>query len=187
MIIFESYLIARSCTKEDGFCNTGLKVNILSGASFVVWIALIAGLLLKIYDFANNGNLIYLTIPSTETYLFYLEILLGTIFPIYLLSYKKLREDKKWLYIISICVISGLILNRLNVSITGLTASSGVNYFPSFDEISITLMLVVLAIFVFRLIAKYFPVFVSEESEDFISETNSIKSKPIKLSEQYEK
>jgi Ni/Fe-hydrogenase subunit HybB-like protein len=159
MIIFESYLVARALNKEDGFYNTELKINILSGASFAVLIALIAGLLLKIYDFASNGKFVYLTIPSTETYLFCFEIVLGTITPICLLSFKKIREDKKWLYIITICVISGLILNRLNVSITGLAASSGVNYFPSFDEISITAMLVVLAISAFRIIAKYFSVF----------------------------
>jgi Ni/Fe-hydrogenase subunit HybB-like protein len=186
MIIFESYLIARSCTKEHGFCNTGLKMNILSGASFVVLIALIAGLLLKIYDFASNDKLIYLTIPSMETSLFYLEIIIGTIVPIYLLSYKQFREDKKWLYIISICVISGLILNRLNVSITGLVASSGINYFPSFDEISVTMMLVVLAIFAFRLIAKNFSVFLIEESEEKESNNSANKSKQIILSEQYE-
>ncbi|HEX7358836.1 MAG TPA: Ni/Fe-hydrogenase cytochrome b subunit [Ignavibacteriaceae bacterium] len=186
MIIFESYLIARGCTKENGFCNTGLKINILSGAAFVVWIALIAGLLLKIYDFVNNDKLGYLIIPSMETSLFYLEIVIGTITPIYLLSYKKSREDKKWLYVISVCVISGLILNRLNVSITGLVASSGANYFPSFDEISITMMLVVIAMFVFRLIAKNFSVFINEESVEQAIVQNDNKSKRIILGEQYD-
>ncbi len=186
MIIFESYLVARAFTKENGFQNTELKMSILSRAAFVVFITLIAGFLLKIYDFLNTGNLVYLTIPSTETYLFYLEILLGTIVPIFFLSYRKYREDKKWLYIISICVISGLILNRLNVAITGLVASSGVNYFPSFDEISITMMLVVLAIFAFRLIAKNFSVFMSEESEDLLDEKSVYKSEQIILSERYE-
>ena len=182
MIIFESYLVARGLTKEDGFQNTGLKMDILSGAAFAVLIALIASLLLKIYDFIDDGKLYLWTVPSMETYLFYLEILLGTIAPIYLLSQKKFREDKKWLYIISICVISGLILNRINVSITGLVASSGVNYFPSFDEISITLMLIVLAIFAFRLVAKNFAVFVTEEHEHSASEKDIAKTKPITIS-----
>lgn len=186
MIIFESYLIARSCTKEQGFLNTGLKINILSGVSIVVWIALIAGLLLKIFDFVSNNKLSYLIVPSMETYLFYLEIFLGTVIPIILLSNKKLREDKKWLYIISICVIGGLILNRLNVSITGLVASSGVNYFPSFDEISITMMLVVLAIFAFKMIAKNFPLFVSEESKHTENSITSKETQQIILSKQYE-
>ena len=77
-----------------------------------------------------------------------------------MLSYGKFRTDKKWLYIISICVISGFILNRMNVCITGFIESSGYNYFPSIDEISITLMLVVLALTAFRVVAKNFPVFV---------------------------
>ena len=171
MIIFESYLIARAFTNADGVHNTDLKMNILSGAGFGVLITLIAGLLLKIYDFVNNGKLIYLTILSTETYLFYLEIVLGTVVPIYLLSYRKFREDKKWLYIISVCVISGLILNRFNVSITGLAATSGINYFPSFDEISITMMLVVLAIFAFRIVAKNFPVLRVKNLKSRLKET----------------
>ena len=164
MIIFESFIIARAFNKEDGFKNTGIKMNLLTGASYVVLVALIAGFLLKAYDFIDNGKLGYLFIASTETYLFYLEIILGTFIPIALLSQKKFREDKKWLYLISISVICGLILNRLNVSITGLAASSGINYFPSFDEISITMMLVVLAISAFRFTAKYFTVFIDEET-----------------------
>lgn len=186
MIIFESFLVARAFTKEDGFYNTELKMDILSGASFAVLIALIAGFLLKIYDFIGNGKLPLLTVPSTETYLFYLEIIIGTLVPIFLLSYKKLIEDRKWIYLTSICVISGLILNRLNVSITGLAAYSGVNYFPSFDEISITMMLVVLAIFAFRLIAKNFAVFVRNESENSVNEKVTTKLKQIILSERYE-
>ena len=63
MIIFESYLIARAFTKEDGFHHTGLKMDILSGASFAVLIALIIGFLLKVYDFADNGKFHLLTVP----------------------------------------------------------------------------------------------------------------------------
>jgi Ni/Fe-hydrogenase subunit HybB-like protein len=186
MIIFESYLIARAFRKEDGFSHTGLKMNILSGASIAVLIALIVGFLLKTYDFIDSGKLSLLTVPSTETYLFYLEIIIGTLVPIYLLSNKKLREDKKWLYIISICVICGLVLNRLNVSITGLATYSGISYFPSFDEISITMMLVVLAIFAFRIIAIKFAVFIRDESESSSSQKGEANSRQIILSERYE-
>ena len=186
MIIFESYLIARAFSKEDGFHHTGLKIDILSGASYAVLIALIVGFLLKMYDFIDSSKLSLLTVPSTETYLFYLEIVIGTLVPIFLLSYKKLIEDKKWIYLTSVCVISGLVLNRINVSITGLSASSGVDYFPSFDEISITMMLVVLAMFAFRLIAKNFAVFVSDESEISVNDKDAATSKQIILSERYE-
>lgn len=152
MVIFESYLIARAF-------NKGLKMNILSGAAFAVLIDLITGFLLKAFDFISAGKLYLLMVPAKETYLFYLEILIGTFIPVFLLSQKRVREDRKWLYISTIFVISGFILNRFNVSITGLERSAGYAYFPSFDELSITLMLVVLAMFAFRLVVKIFPVF----------------------------
>ena len=173
MIIFESYLNVRAF-------NTGIKLEILSTISVIVLIDLIAGFLIKFFDLFATGKLAYLIIPSTETYLFHLEILIGTFIPIYLLSYKKYREDKKWLYIISIFVISGFILNRMNVSITGLAASSGKNYFPSFDEISITMMLVVLAMFAFNLIVKNFPVFTEENGNNELMK-KEFSSKPKKL------
>lgn len=172
MIIFESYLVARALTKEEGFKNTWLKMNILSGASKAVLVALIIGFTLKISDFVSNGKLIYLTIPSMETYLFYLEIIIGTLIPIYLLSFKRFRNSRKWLYVISVLVISGLILNRLNVSITGLAATSGVDYFPSYDEITITAMLVVLGLFAFRMAAKYFPLF---EEHGHVEHDNNVQ------------
>lgn len=162
MIIFESYLVARSLTKEDGFYNTELNMEVLSGTALAVLAALVAGLLLKANDLLENGKLTYLTKFTQESFLFYLEIIIGTLIPVIMLSFRKFRNDKKWLYIISVCVISGFILNRMNVCITGFIESSGYNYFPSFDEISITLMLVVFALTAFRVIAKNFPVFVLE-------------------------
>jgi Ni/Fe-hydrogenase subunit HybB-like protein len=177
MIIFESFLNARAF-------NIGIRVNILSSVAFVVLIDLIAGFLLKFIEFFGAGKLTFLMIPCTETYLFYLEILIGTFLPVYILSYKKFREDKKWLFISSILVISGFILNRMNVSITGLAASSGRNYIPSFDEITITMMLVVLAMFAFRLVVKNFPVFVDEEDfQNVTNESKAIKAKQIIISE----
>ncbi|MBK7979352.1 MAG: polysulfide reductase NrfD [Ignavibacteriae bacterium] len=166
MIIFESYYIARSMTKDEGFSNTGLKMEVLSGISTAILAALVLGFLLKLNDLMENGKLVYLTKLTQESVLFYLEIIIGTIIPIYLLGFGNYRNDKKWLFITSIFVLSGFILNRLNVCVTGLIKSSGYNYFPSFDEISITLMLVVIAVIAFRAVAKYFPVFESEHDTE---------------------
>ncbi len=177
MIIFESFLNARAF-------NTSIRMNILSGLAFAILIDLILEFILKLTEFIAAGKLIYLTIPSTEAYLFYLEVFIGTLLPVYILSNKKLREDRKWLFISSVLVISGFILDRMNVSITGVAASSGKNYFPSFDEISITLMLVVLAILAFRFVVKNFPVFTGEKSLQIIGRERSAKnSKQLIVSE----
>jgi len=184
MIIFASYQTARAFPDGSKVRNTGLKLDILSSAAFVILISLIAGFLLKGFDFINSGKLHLLEIASTETFFFYLEILIGTVLPVYLLSQRKYRENKTWLYISSILIISGFILNRMNVSITDLAASSGINYFPSFDEISITLMLVVLAMLAFRFIVINFPVFVDEnENDNVVHVKKEPKTKQLILSE----
>jgi Ni/Fe-hydrogenase subunit HybB-like protein len=53
----------------------------------------------------------------------------------------------------------GFLMNRLNVSTTGFVASSGVNYFPSWMEIAITLALVATGFFVFAMAVRYLPIF----------------------------
>ncbi len=158
MIIFESYLNTRAF-------NTGLSINILSKASAAVVIVLLIELVLKFTDMVFSNKLYLLGVPSMETSLFYLEIIIGTIIPVIILSSKKNRENKMLLFLASISVISGFILNRMNVCITGMVASSGINYFPSIDEINITFMLVVLAMLGFKYVVQTFPVFVEEEDK----------------------
>jgi Ni/Fe-hydrogenase subunit HybB-like protein len=176
MVIFEAFLSARAF-------NHGLKLNLLSTCSFISFIFIIINFTLKIVYFIMSGKLQYLLVLSPVTYLFYLEILLGTIVPVFFLSSRKFREDRKYLYLSSIFIISGFLLNRINVSITSLAAMSKVSYFPSITEISVTLMLVVIGMWAFKLIIENFPVFSEElENEKPLSVIESI-SKPLTLSE----
>ena len=156
MIIFESYLNARAF-------YSGLRLKILSELSLAVLTVLIIEFLLKFFDLMLSGKLMYLFTASMETSLFYLEIIVGTFIPIIILSNKNNRENKGMLFIASGMVISGFILNRMNVCITGMVASSGVKYFPSIDEITITFMLLVFALLAFRFVVRNFRVFDDEE------------------------
>lgn len=70
-------------TKDEGFSNTGLKMEVLSGISTAILAALVLGFLLKLNDLMENGKLVYLTKLTQESVLFYLEIIIGTIIPIY--------------------------------------------------------------------------------------------------------
>jgi Ni/Fe-hydrogenase subunit HybB-like protein len=107
--------------------------------------------------------------------------LLGTIVPAFFLSSRKFREDKKYLYFSSLFIISGFLLNRINVSVTSLSAMTSTSYFPSVNEISVTLMLVVIGMWAFKLIIENFPVFSEElEIEKPVGVFESI-SKPLTL------
>ena len=174
MVIFEAFLSARAF-------NHGLKLNLLSTCSFISFIFIIINFVLKMVYLSISGKLQYLLVLSPVTYLFYLELLIGTVVPVFFLSSRKFREDKKYLYFSSVFIISGFLLNRLNVSITSMAAMSKASYFPSINEISVTLMLCVIGMWAFKIIIENFPVFSDElEIEKSVGILESI-SKPLTL------
>ncbi|MCX7611175.1 MAG: Ni/Fe-hydrogenase cytochrome b subunit [Ignavibacterium sp.] len=152
MVIFEAFLSARAF-------NKGIEEDLLSNIGLFSVIVLMIGLIIKIIDFIISGNFYLLLKLNNNSLLYFLEVLIGILIPFGLLIQKRFREDRRWLYASSIMVISGFLLNRLNVSITSISPDVGVTYFPSVNEISVTLMLVVLGLWSFKMIAKYFPVF----------------------------
>jgi hypothetical protein len=72
-----------------------------------------------------------------------------------LLLFRKVREDRQGLFGVAVLVITGFLLNRLNVSITGMEASSGVHYFPRWTEVAVTLSIVGVGFLLFSLAVRY--------------------------------
>lgn len=155
MVIFEAYLSARAF-------NKGIEIDLLSRVGLISVIVLMIGFIIKLIDLIISGNFILLLSINNYSLLYYLEILIGILIPFGLLIQKNFRENRRWLYASAIMVIAGFLLNRLNVSISSISPEVGVSYFPSFNEISVTLMLIVLGMWAFKLIAKNFPVFTEE-------------------------
>lgn len=154
-------------------------INLLSALGNAAFYVLITGLIVKITDMAFTGRINIMMTARSETYWFYSEVIIGTIIPVLLLSTRKYRKNSFILFIASLCIITGFMLNRLNVVITGFAASSGTKYFPSFEEISITMMLIVLGIFAFKLAVKYFNIFGEYGSGEI---TNNKQPVSVKIS-----
>lgn len=152
MIIFEAYL----CSRAFG---QGLRLWVLSGLGKIILAVLAGELVFRFSDILIEGKAALLFVQTQETWLFWLEILIGSVIPIVILSVPNYLADRRWLYFASVFVISGFALNRLNVSITSLVRSSGERYIPTFGEISITLMLIVLGMLAFRFVTRRFRVF----------------------------
>ena len=148
MVIFESNLSSRAFGRE-------IEMPLLEvlGRAMAVVLAIYG--LLKLQDLWGRGALAHLREPSTETVLFVLEITLGLLIPLPLLLFRKVREDRDGLFGVSVLVITGFLLNRLNVSITGLEASSGVHYFPRWTEVAVTLSIVGMGFLLFSLAVRY--------------------------------
>jgi Ni/Fe-hydrogenase subunit HybB-like protein len=157
MIIFESFLSARAFKK-------GLELNLLTEVGRIAVLMLSVYLTMKIVDLWNSSSFSLLFLPRTETYLYWFEMSVGVLAPLLLLSMGRVRETYKGLFAGATMIIIGFILNRMNVSITGMEGAAGVTYFPSWMEITVTLMVVTIGFIVFTLAVKYFPVFKHVES-----------------------
>ena len=157
MVIFESFLSSRAFKR-------GLEMNLLSEIGRVAVVVLTVYLTMKIVDLADRQAFALLLQPRMETYLYWLEITLGVFAPLVLLSRRKIRESQNWLFLSSVLIILGFILNRMNIGITGMEAWAGKAYFPSWMEISITLSIVVAGFIIFSFAAKYLPLFHHEQS-----------------------
>jgi c(7)-type cytochrome triheme protein len=155
MTIFESFLSFRVFKKR-------LELDLLSEIGKILVVVLGVYLVLKIQDLTGRGALGLAFQPSYEGRMFLAEILLGVIAPIVLLVVPRIRTNDLGLFISAFMVVLGFIMNRLNVSITGMEASLG-SYFPSWTELSVTIMIVALGFVVFGLAVKYLPVFPQSE------------------------
>jgi hypothetical protein len=64
--------------------------------------------------------------------------------------------------IASIMALIGIVLNRLNVSIISFNWYADVHYFPTWQEIVVTLMVIFAEVWVFRWVVTRMPVFSSD-------------------------
>ena len=148
MVIFESNLSSRAFGRE-------IEMPLLEVLGRAMAVVLTIYGLLKLQDLWSRGALVHLREPSTETILFLLEITLGLLIPLPMLLFRKIREDREGLFAVAVLVITGFLLNRLNVSITGMEASSGVHYFPRWTEVAVTLSIVGVGFLLFSLAVRY--------------------------------
>ncbi len=155
MVIIESFLSSRAFHRE-------IELPILSRLGKVSAVALAVYLVLKIEDIINYNLTPYLFTFNLEGILYWSEIIAGILLPIVLLVIPQVRTSKRGLFYSAILIVTGFVLNRMDVSITALERHYGVNYFPSWMEISITLMIVAVGFGAFALAAKNLAVFPKE-------------------------
>lgn len=149
MTIFESWHSARAFGQQ-------LEFGLLVGLSRVLAIVLGVFLTFRVLDFEHRGVFALLFVPRTETYLFWLETLLMVV-PMVL--FFRGRLSPRALYYCALMVIFGFITNRLNVSVTGMEASSGGTYIPRWSEIAVTLAIIALGFAIFRQAVHQLPIF----------------------------
>jgi Ni/Fe-hydrogenase subunit HybB-like protein len=159
MTIFESFMSFRAFGKR-------LETDLLRDLGRVILVILLAYLALRVGDLLYRGKISLLWQPRTELYLYYLEVGVGVILPSVLLAVRRLRGNDNVLFFSALFVILGFVMDRLNVSITGMAASSGVAYFPAWTEISVTMLIVAIGFGVFAFAVKNLKIFTEGETPE---------------------
>ena len=156
-----------------------LEPPVLEGLGRALAVVLMIYLCGRFLDLQDRGVLALLRRNRIETWLFALEISL-MLAPMLLLFQRRVRSHPGRLYACALMVILGFIANRLNVTITGLEASSGTHYIPKWSEVSVTLSMVALGFAVFRYFAQHFPIF-EERRPQLFEEGRSRPHAPASL------
>ena len=135
--------------------NVKLDLKILSDVSRVIAPLLALWGVFRIVDLITHDATPYLVVWREETLSFWLEMILLVIAPVVLLSREKVRNNPQYLYWTCALVVMGFMANRLNVSITGLQATSGVYYIPKWTEFATSLAVLTAAVLAFRYAVIY--------------------------------
>src|SRR5438477_2288551 len=117
MTIFESSISSKHFGLQ-------LELPVLQELGRVLLVVLGVYGILRFEDLANRGALKLAFHAGYEAYLFWLEIMLAIILPLFLLVQKRVRNSATGLYLSAVLVVLGFITNRMNVSITGMVGST---------------------------------------------------------------
>jgi Ni/Fe-hydrogenase subunit HybB-like protein len=163
MVIFESLLASRSFKLKP-------EKKVLSGIAAYIPPLLGLYLAVKIVDITLRDAWPYVFEGSIQSTMFIIELTLGVIIPMLILSVRKNREKINMLFISSALVVLGVALNRINVFLVAYKPLYATKtYFPSIFEFAVTAGLVCTLALVYRAVVMIFPV-IQVESHNQISE-----------------
>lgn len=166
MTIFESWHSSKAFGKQ-------LELPLLASMARVLAVLLAAYLTIRFVDLYHRGVLALVMEWRMESYLFGLEIAL-MLLAMLLLFRRRVRLNPRALYACAVLVVFGFVTNRLNVSVTGMEANAGVGYVPRWTEVAVTLAIIAAGFAVFRMAAKYLPIFEPNGVEELPREREAV-------------
>jgi Ni/Fe-hydrogenase subunit HybB-like protein len=152
MTIVESYLSGRAFGRK-------LEMELLEPLARAMVVVLSVFGVLRLQILFRNGSLPGLLRPGYEQSLFLVEFVLLVLLPVAILLRPKLRRSETGIVIAGFSAVLGFVMNRLNVSVTGMEAAAGVRYIPSWMELAVSFGMVAMGFVAFAWAAKNLPIF----------------------------
>jgi Ni/Fe-hydrogenase subunit HybB-like protein len=137
-------------------------IEVLRGLARGSLIAAAFYFLFKLWSLLAGPGLAAAFDGSFAANMYLIEMLVGVILPLALLSVRGVRTRVRSIFTVNVLVIVGILLNRMNVGLFGIADYAnryGADYFPSFGEFAITAAMVAFAILGFKVSVKYLNVF----------------------------
>ncbi|MGD8439586.1 MAG: Ni/Fe-hydrogenase cytochrome b subunit [Holophagae bacterium] len=151
MICFEGFLSWR-------FLGHPPRMDLLPNLARVMALILIVYFVLRIEDLAVRGVLSLAFGVGIPSMLFWLENLLFVIVPVAIVFRTARRMSTRALFIASLCAVLGFIMHRFNVAVTGMQLIQPTGYFPTWQELVISLSLIALGFVAAGLAVTFLPV-----------------------------
>jgi Ni/Fe-hydrogenase subunit HybB-like protein len=142
--------------------NHKVDKEIFFGLARGVLNTLVIYLVLKLYFLVKNAGIGAAFDGSLEANMYLLEMFIGILLPIVMLASRSIRTNMTGIFSVNILVIVGVLVNRMNVCLFSMqeySTAQGASYFPTIMEFLLTLGIVSLGIFLFKMAAKYLPLF----------------------------
>jgi Ni/Fe-hydrogenase subunit HybB-like protein len=152
MTIVESFLSSRAFGRE-------LELPLVSELSRVIVVVLALYFTVRIQDLMSRDALKYVFMPTYQSGMFLVEMVLGVLLPFFLLLSPRIRSSRNGLFYSAVLVLLGFVAHRMNTVITSMEQWPDRLYVPSVQEICVTLGLAAFGFTAFAFVARYFKVF----------------------------
>ncbi len=159
MVIFESSTGSRVFRRP-------LETDVLTGLGRALPYILSLYLLLKVGDIVARGAVDAAFTLNTQSIFFWIEIMVGVVLPLALLLSSEVGRSASGLFWSAVCVIAGVVINRLNVGIIGIKVESWQTYFPSWMEFAVSIGIVSAGLILFSLAVRHLPIYEHEPEPD---------------------
>jgi Ni/Fe-hydrogenase subunit HybB-like protein len=159
MVIFEGIVSAKIFKRKP-------ETELLGGLAKVLPVLIIIYLIMRLGTIVIAGKLAAVFAMDTQSLMFLVELAVGSIIPLALFLSKGTYRSETSLFWASLCVVLGIFLNRLNVSLVGLDPHSWQTYVPAVQEILISLGVISLGLLIFRYIINNFPIYEEEPAAE---------------------
>jgi Ni/Fe-hydrogenase subunit HybB-like protein len=157
MIIFEGTISHRAFSHliapKNHHTFDDIVFGLAKGAAITMFVYYVFKALLFIHD--KQWDLI----NSVWGYWYLVEVIGFVLVPAFMFAFGYRHRSLHIVKIAAIMALLGVILNRLNVSIIAFAWYEAVRYYPSWQEIVVTLMVICAEIWIFRWVVTRMPVF----------------------------